>query len=234
MNSQPQSIPVNPSFQEGPRVFQPQGRPVNPSSQEGQRGFQPQDRPVNSSSQHVSSGFQPQGRPINSRAQQTPEFFQPDDNIFGRSTAPPPAPRKKAEILIVGTSLMNKLNKQVIQNVTDSAVKIAKAFTIESKDGVVKPELNHTDVVASELAAAKYNTMVLEGGVNEISNFDTNEDFITNINEWKRKVSEQSVKIFQLAEKRLVQNKSLQKVIILKCVFRSDNKIKESLSQLCV
>ena len=126
---------------------------------------------------------------------------------------------------------MNKLNKQVIQNVTDSAVKIAKAFTIESKDGVVKPELNHTDVVASELAAAKYNTMVLEGGVNEISNFDTNEDFITNINEWKRKVSEQSVKMFQLAEKSLVQNKSLQKVIILKRIFRCDNKIKESLSQ---
>ena len=65
------------------------------------------------------------------------------------------------------------VNKQVIQNVTDSKVNIAKAFTIEAKDGVVKPELNHTDVAATELAADSYDTLVIEGGVNEISNIHT-------------------------------------------------------------
>ena len=126
---------------------------------------------------------------------------------------------------------MNKINKQVIKNVTDSNVNIVKAFTIERKDGIVKPELNHTDKVTSELAAKKYDTLVLKGGVNEISNINTNQDFIKNIDDWKNKVAENSIKMFQLAEKSLAEHPSLRKVIILKRIYRCDNTIKESLSQ---
>ena len=134
-------------------------------------------------------------------------------------------------ILMVGTSLTNKLNKQVIQNVTDSKVTIGKAFTIDGKDGAVRPELNHTKVVPMELAKQEFDTLVLEGGVNEISNIDTSRDFIANIDIWKQKVANDSMNMFRIAEESLAQHNKLKKVVILKRIFRCDDPIKQSLSE---
>ena len=64
----------------------------------------------------------------------------------------PVPPKMKGNILIVGTSLTNKLNKQVIQNVTECKVNAVKAFTIDAKDGAVRPELNHKRIVPTELS----------------------------------------------------------------------------------
>ena len=134
-------------------------------------------------------------------------------------------------ILLVGTSLTNKLNKQVIQNVTDSKVTVAKAFTIDAKDGAVRPDLNHKKVVPMELSKQEYDTLVLDGGVNEISNIDTSQDFIANIDVWKQKVANDSINMFRIAEESLTQNKTLKKVVVLKRIFRCDDPIKQSLSE---
>ena len=105
-----------------------------------------------------------------------------------------------------------------------------KAFTIDAKDGAVRPDLNHKRIVPAELSKNTYDTLVLEGGVNEISNINTDGDFIENIDNWKKKVSEDSVNMFRLAEESLANNPKLKKVIILKRNFRCDNQTKQSLS----
>ena len=71
---------------------------------------------------HILSG---QGRRVN----------QPSENY----SVPEPSMRKKDEFLVVGTSLLNKLNRQVLQNVTDSNVKVDKAFIIEASHRAVRP-----------------------------------------------------------------------------------------------
>ena len=56
-------------------------------------------------------------------------------------------------------------------------------FTIDEKDGAVRPELNHEKVDTEELAKKTVDTLVLEGGVNEISNINIYQDFIAKIEE---------------------------------------------------
>ena len=136
----------------------------------------------------------------------------------------------KIDNLQVKQNVTNKLNKQVLQNVTDSNVTSVKAFTIDAKDGAVRPDLNHKRIVPAELSKNTYDTLVLEGGVNEISNINTDGDFIGNIENWKKKVSDDSVNMFRLAEESLANNPKLKKVIILKRNFRCDNQTKQSLS----
>ena len=159
--------------------------------------------------------------------------FQPNGRLNSNAFSPRvPIPTKRMEnILVVGTSLTNKLNKQVIQNVTENKVTMAKAFTIDEKDGAVRPELNHKRVVPSELAKNRYDTLVLEGGVNEISNMNVDQDFIANIDILKKKVAQDSINMYNLAEESLAKHPGLKKVIILKRIFRCDNTAKESLSQ---
>ena len=102
------------------------------------------------SEQMKSEDFHPPGR--NKNAHSHPHHQLPTNNQPSASSQTPPSsrPKNRKSILVVGTSLLNKLNKQVIKNVTDSNVNIVKNLTIVRKDGKVKPELNHTDTVTSE------------------------------------------------------------------------------------
>ena len=67
--------------------------------------------------------------------------------------------------------------------------------------------------------------------MNEISNINTDVDFIANIDTWKKKVVEDSLNMYNLAEESLAKNHCLKKVIILKRIFRCDDQTKESLSR---
>ena len=64
-----------------------------------------------------------------------------------------------------------------------------------------------------------------------ISNIDTDKDFITNIDAWKKKDADDSMKMYKLAEESLESNHDVKKVIILKRIFRCDDQSKESLSR---
>ena len=86
-------------------------------------------------------------------------------------------------------------------------------------------------LVTPELSKHHYDILVLEGGVNEISNLDTKHDVIENVDAWKKKVAEDSLNMYNLAENSLRDNPNMKKVIILKRIFRCDDIIKESLSQ---
>ena len=91
--------------------------------------------------------------------------------------------------------------------------------------------MNHRKIVPTELSKNRFDTLVLEGGVNEISNIDTSQDFIANIDVWKQKVATDSINIYELAEESLAKHQHLKKVIILKRIFRCDDTAKESLSK---
>ena len=136
---------------------------------------------------------------------------------------------KDSSTLIVGTSEIEKLNKSVLQNVTNSDILVVKAFKIDDEE---RPAICHKTITQQELLKKPYDTLVLQGGVNEITEIDIiDKDFIKNIDVWKQKVAKDSVCLFNLAEESLVKNPRLKRVIILKRMFRCDNEIKQSLSQ---
>ena len=66
------------------------------------------------------------------------------------------------------------------------------------------------------------NELILQGGTNEISNLDVSGNISVKMEAMKEEVKASSVKLFNLAENSLKENKGLEKVIILKRVFRCD------------
>ena len=64
--------------------------------------------------------------------------------------------------------------------------------------------------------------MVLQGGTNEVSNLDVSQNVTENIEPLKAEVRKSSEKMFELAQKSLAENRHLEKVIILKRIFRCD------------
>ena len=137
----------------------------------------------------------------------------------------------KAKMLIVGTSLNRKLHQQVIKNVTDCDVTFKEAFTVDHDENAFYPDKNFFKVVPQELQKEDFSVLVLSCGPNEISNLDTTLNYRENIDEWRNKVGQSSVKMFQLAEWCLQKYSSLKSVVIVKRPPRYDNRIKAHLSE---
>ena len=151
---------------------------------------------------------------------------QPDLN------QPPTLLPKKKKILLVGDSLSRKLNLSVVRNVTDMEVKRVEAFIVGKNDPKAKvPSKNFTETVPRELRDEDVNTLILQGGTKEISNLYVSGNISVKMEAMKEEVKASSVKLFNLAENRLTENKDLEKVIILKRIFRCDT-IKDDPSQI--
>ena len=73
---------------------------------------------------------------------------------------------------------------------------------------------------------------MLSSGPNEISNMNTNLNYEQNIDKWRQKACESSVKLFNLAKWCLEAYPSLKNVVIVKRPPRYDDKIKAHLSAL--
>ena len=135
-----------------------------------------------------------------------------------------PNPNREKKILFVGDSLSRKMNLSVIKNVTNHEVKRVEAFIVDKNDKKAKyPEKNFIDTVSTELESDQFSTLILQGGTNEITNLDVSGyDAIRRIEVLKDEVRESSEKLFKLAENSLAKNASLDKVIIMKRMFRCD------------
>ena len=101
----------------------------------------------------------------------------------------------KTKILIAGTSLNRKLHRQVIKNVTDSDVNFVNQYQY-----TFYSEKNFLNVVPEEFKKEEYQVLVLSCDHNEISNMNTTLNCRENIEEWRNRVGQSSVKMFQLAE----------------------------------
>ena len=93
-------------------------------------------------------------------------------------------------------------------------------------------------VVPERLHPEKFDTLVLQGGCNEVSNIKIGSDTATNkFNIWEEKVAVSRIKMFELVENSLKNNPDLKQVYIVKTLPRYDpshidpSSIKEKLNK---
>ena len=135
---------------------------------------------------------------------------------------------KKEDILWVGTSLScQHLNIEKLALKTNTDIKKVKAFTIVKKDGKYNPELNIENVVTNELEKKQYDVVVVEVGVNEVSNLDTNLDPSLLSQEMIKKMD----KLLLLATQWTVKSPGL-KVVLLERMERIDSDRRSSLARV--
>ena len=97
---------------------------------------------------------------------------------------------------------------------------------------------NFLQIVPEKLSKDNYDTLIFQGGCNEITNIKIVPGSpATAVSEWKEKVRISRTKMFNLAQSSLKNNKSLQRVIIIKSLPRYEpknvdtNSIKSNLNQ---
>ena len=136
-----------------------------------------------------------------------------------------------SQILWVGDSHSNSLDRNAFENLTNTKVDIAIAYTADSDADARYPERNLIKIVPERLSNKKYDTLVLQGGCNEISNVNVNQNFKPeDVKLWEEKVHRSRTKIFQIAEESLERNKDLKKVIIVASLPRYDPEDRDPLA----
>ena len=135
-----------------------------------------------------------------------------------------PTPPKKKKILLVGDSLSRNANISVVKNVMDMDVKRVEAFIMDKDDVKARnPSKNFMETVPRELEKDDFSTLIIQGGTNEVSNLDVSGDIGPKIETLKEEIKASSTKMFNIAEDSLKNNNGLEKVILLKRIFRCDN-----------
>ena len=136
---------------------------------------------------------------------------------------PDPIPEKeiRKEVLVVGTSITNNLDKRVCANATNLNIDVATAYTVDADIDARYKEKNFMTIVPERLMKKKYDTLVLQGGSIEITNLNTKDEEEDPKN-WKKKVEASSTKMFNLAEKSIEENPGLE-VIIVERIPRFDS-----------
>ena len=72
------------------------------------------------------------------------------------------------------------------------------------------------ETVPERLHNKAYDTLILQGGCNEISNINVKKDFSPeDVKIWEKKIYESRSKMFKLAEESLEKNEDLKKVILV-------------------
>ena len=93
-------------------------------------------------------------------------------------------------------------------------------------------------MVPEKMTNKSYDTLILQGGCNEISNIDLSSGHsAAKVKDWEEKVRVSRTKMFQIAQSSLQNNPKLKKVILVKSLPRYDplstdpNEIKAKLNQ---
>ena len=117
---------------------------------------------------------------------------------------------KKARVAWVGTSLSKQLNKSKFENDLKVDLNIEHAYCIVNETDAHFPEKNFRAVVPKVIGNDDINTLVLQAGSIEITNFDVNKavkDPKNKIDEYKKqwfeKVEKDSSNLFDIAEDTL-------------------------------
>ena len=152
--------------------------------------------------------------------------------------------RSGDNIVWIGTSISNVLDREKFEKDTNTKLKVVKAYGIKREGNQRFPASNFTDTIPKVVENEKPDAIILQTGSIEITNIDVKKalmDPYKNIEqykaEWTEKVKEDSTNLFKLAKKALQMKPDL-KVIIVKRLPRYDPKsqdpifIKQSLSEL--
>jgi hypothetical protein len=138
----------------------------------------------------------------------------------------------------VGDSHTTSLDRKAFEGLTNAKVDMSIAYTSDRDIDAKYPDRNFIKTVPALLKKKSFDTLVLQGGCNEISNIKVKANFTAqDLKLWEEKVSQSRTKIFEVAEEALEKNKSLQKVIIVNSLPRYDpedkdvNSVKAKLKQ---
>ena len=149
--------------------------------------------------------------------QQNP--VDPYTNISYNKVPPTDDLKKSGKtVLIFGTSITDQsLNKKKLEECTGKYIKIKKCFTISKEHAKIRPELNIEDVASKEIKK-EVDFVIIEVGVNEVSNLNSKQKY----NEKKLVVKEMVNKLMEQARK-ITEVKPVVKVVLLKQTERNDS-----------
>ena len=111
----------------------------------------------------------------------------------------------------MGTSLSDQhLDVKKIETETSTHVSKLTAFTITRKEGRKNPNVNAEELIPATLACNKVDLLVIEIGVNEISNLDINKEH----NQLMKEIRCQTEKLFHLAIQYTADYPNLKAVLL--------------------
>ena len=126
-------------------------------------------------------------------------------------------------VMLVGTSITaQSLNLDKLQKNTKKKVKVVKCYTITKEKAMFMPDLNIEDVAIEIIKEEEFDWIIVEVGVNEISNMDTRKSNEENVKE----VTELVIKLMDQARKMINVQPGV-KVVLLKQIERFDSKEKK-------
>ena len=141
-------------------------------------------------------------------------------------------------VLWIGDSHTNNLDRKVFEKQTKTKVDIGIAYTVDKDEDAKYPDRNFLKIVPEKLSKKQYDTLVLQGGCNEISNIAVKQDVTKeDVAVWQEKIRQSRTKLFNLAEDCLQRNSKLKNVIIVTSLPRYEleendpNGLKSKLNQ---
>ena len=122
-------------------------------------------------------------------------------------------------VYFVGTSITNQaLDLKELERRTGVEVKLDKCFTISTKHATYKPDCNVKDVALERARRQEFDWIVIEVGVNEVSNLNLRKSESEN-----DQIIEDSVKELIAIAEKLTKMQPGVKVVLLKQVERFDS-----------
>jgi hypothetical protein len=122
----------------------------------------------------------------------------------------------KQRILFVGDSIAHNLMFRDVEEVTNTTLKTAKAYSSVKDENARFSHKNVTDVTIKELKNSAYDSLVLAAPTVDISNLDTSKPSTNdNTEDIKEKVIRSCKNIFEVAHKALAKYPKMKNVTIM-------------------
>ena len=86
-----------------------------------------------------------------------------------------------SNILIVGDSHLHNLDNAILKEASKAVIEKAIAYTVDEDKDAKYPKRNFLKIVPERLSRKPYDTLILQGGCNEITNIDVKQNAATNI-----------------------------------------------------
>ena len=132
-------------------------------------------------------------------------------------------------ILYIGDSISANVDISMLEAATKAKFVTAKAYssTHDTVSNIAKqaakfPASNFTDVVRTQTGKGNFKTLILQAGSVDITNMNTNEDPVKNMEYFSQETIMSATNIFQAGLNALKSNPGLRKVIIMKQIPRYD------------
>ena len=153
---------------------------------------------------------------------------------------------EKKKTLFIGDSISANVDIAALENATQSKFVTARAYSSanDSEGNAAKhpakfPQSSFINVVQSQLSKDKYETLVLQAGTVDITNFKTQDNPTEHFEYFKQETAKSATNLFQVAINALSSSPNLKKVVLMKQIPRYDPSshidpmcLKPALSQL--